>query len=181
MKLNFKNVMKIALVLMIVAGLSGALIVLVNKITAPIIAQNEIRQEQVAQEQIFSLASFTTLLEEDDGDIVKVSVAKQNNGVIGYVYRLSGKNAYGVISLLIGINDKGVVSKVVILENGQSFASKLDAHVQNTYQNVDIDGSSISDVDVKCGATFGAKLVKRLIQSALDHYNNNYKGGLSNE
>lgn len=175
MKLSFKNIFKIAIVLMLVAGLSGALIVLVNKITAPIILENEIKQEQKAQEAIFKGANFTSLAEFSEGDIVKVSKASIDGDAIGYVYRLSGKNAYGVVSILIGINNDGVVSKVVFLENGQSFATKLDAHVNNTYQSLDIDGSNIGDVDVKCGATFGAKLVKRLIQSALDDYNMNYK------
>ena len=94
MKLSFKKIFKISIVLMLVAGFSGALIVLVNKLTAPIIEENSNRQEKEALEEIFSGCDFEKLKENESETISKVTVAKKNGEVEGYVYLVSGKNAY---------------------------------------------------------------------------------------
>ncbi len=178
MKLSIKKIFKISIVLMLVAGLSGALIVLVNMVTEPIIIENSIKQENSALAEIFDGASFEVLDESGEAEIKKVTKATKNDEVVGYVYRLSGKNAYGIITLLVGVSKNGNVTKVVFLENGQSFASKVEEHVDATYQTGDVSTSSIDSVDTKCGATYGAKLVKALVSSALDHFKENFKGGL---
>lgn len=172
--MDFKKIIKIAICLMLIAGISGALIVAVDKLTAPIIEENNINQENKALQEIYSNADFKIVEENVSKSIVKVSAALENGILKGYVYRLSGKNAYGVISLLVGINKDGTIEKVVFLENGQSFASKVTSHVDNTYQNGLVNSSNISDVDTKCGATYGAKLVKSLITDAINHFD----GGL---
>ena len=78
--------------------------------------------------------------------------------------------------MLIGISD-GKVKKVVFLENTESYASTVEDHVNNAYAPDKVTTENIGDVDVKCGATFGAKTIKAMMQSALDHYNKNYSGG----
>lgn len=178
MKLSFKKIFKISIVLMLVAGLSGALIVLVNMVTAPIIEENSIRQEKEALEEIFSGCDFKVDGENVTDKITKVTVAKKGENVEGYVYLVSGKNAYGIITLLVGVNSNGSVKRVVFLENGQSFGPKVEDHVNNTYQNGTVSAQTIDNINVKCGATFGAKLVRSLVNEALEHFNNNYKGGL---
>lgn len=178
MKLSLKKIFRISIVLMLVAGLSGALIVLVNMVTEPVILENSKKQEKEALEVIFKDASPEVVFDNGEGDVKKVTKALVNGEVVGYVYRVSGKNAYGIITLLVGVSNSGNVVKVVFLENGQSFAPKVEDHVEATYQDGSIDSNSIENVDVHCGATFGAKLVKSLVSSALEHFNQNYKGGL---
>lgn len=177
MKLSFKKIFKISIVLMLVAGLSGALIVLVNMVTEPIIVENGIKQEKEALNEIFSGANPEIVFDNGEGEVKKVTKALVNDEVKGYVYRLSGKNAYGIITLLVGISSDGKVTRVVFLENGQSFAPKVEDHVEATYQNGSVNSGNIDNVDTHCGATYGAKLVKSLISSALEHFNNNFKGG----
>ena len=78
MKENFtKKVIRIALVLMLVSGLSAALIISLNKLTAPIIEKNNIDKENNSLAQIYEGATFETKLENVDETILKVSEAKK--------------------------------------------------------------------------------------------------------
>ena len=163
-KIEFKHVFKIAITLMLVAGIAGALIVFLNLFTAPIIEENNAKKEQTKLQEIYPNETFETL-DYTDSTIKKVSKTTK-----GYVYQVEGKNAYGNIVLLVGINLDGTVEKVVFLENGESFAQTVNDHVDATYQNKTINQETIDSVDTKCGATYGAKLVKELVSYALNDF-----------
>ena len=171
-----KKVIRIALVLMLVSGLSAAIIIALNKLTAPIIVNNNIEKENNSLAQIYEGAEFELIEENVSDTILKVSLAKKDGNDLGYVYKITGKNGYGKITLLIGVTD-GKVVKVVFLENTESYASTVEDHVNNTYKPNAVTVDNINDVDVKCGATFGAKTIKEMMQEALNHYNSNNGGG----
>ena len=163
---------KTAIVLCIICGLCALLIAFINFFTAPIIEENKIKTQNKACSEIYPGLTY----EEVDVSglneaIEKKWVAKDGDIVKGYIYSLNGKNSYGNISLLVGINLDGSAEKVVLTTNTQSFASKVKNHVKATYNNGAI--SDVNSVDVKCGATFGATLVKELVLIAV----NDYKGG----
>lgn len=164
-----KNII-IALVLMCIAGLSGLAISSVNKLTAPIIEENATKKERELCVSIF------TAYDEEKSEVVdsgfsdpainKKIVAKDNNGnTLGYIYSVSGKNAYGNIALLVGISQELKLVSVEFLENGQSFASEVVNHVNDSYSS-GIDQNDVLDIDTSCGATFGAKTVQELVNIA---------------
>ena len=132
-KLSFKKVFITALTLMLVAGLSGVLIVCLNMFTEPRIKENETRLEQQKLQEVFREAEFETL-EYQEGKIIKVFKAKVDGNTVGYVYKVSGKNQFGTISLLVGINLDGTTKNVVFVENTESFASTVDEHLKDNYQ-----------------------------------------------
>lgn len=173
-KLSLKKVFMIAITLMIVAGLSGALIVCLNMFTEPRIKENEIKLEQKKLQEVYQDAEFIAI-DYQDQTILKVSKAIKDDHTIGYVYKVSGKNAYGKITLLVGVNPNGTTKNVVFIENTESFASTVDEHLTTNYQKDGLDNSLIEGIDVKCGATYGAKLIKELVQTALKHFVDNYK------
>lgn len=173
-KLSFKKVFLTAFILMMIAGLSGAAIVLLNMVTEPIIAQNEIKVENEKLNEVYSNAIFVDL-KITDGNILKVCEAQdEEQNTIGYVYKASGKNAYGSITLIVGINLDGTVRKAVLMQNTESFASTVNDHFEENYRQNDLTEQNINDIDVKCGATYGAKLIKELINDALIHFNEHY-------
>ena len=171
-KLKFKTVFIIAITLMLVSGISGALIVCLNHFTEPIIEENNKRIEQEKLAQIYQDATFTKV--ENVSGVDVLYEAHQNNELVGYVYKVSGKNAYGAISLLVGINPDGLIKRSVMLENTESFATEVNNHFASSYHE-DMSLAEVDSVDVKCGATYGAKLVKELINQALNHFEANYK------
>lgn len=170
---NYKSYLKTGLILAAITAICGIMIALLNGVTAPIIEENNYKKEQETLALIFDGATFENLeIKENDSKINKVYLAKVNDEILGYVYLVSGKNAYGTIELMIGISD-GSVCAVEIITNTQSFSKVVNQFV-NDLDNLDINNQNIDDLDVKCGATYGAKLVKELIKVALDHYQGGY-------
>ena len=87
---------------------------------------------------------------------------------------------------MVAISENNSVHQVEFLENGQSFASTVKSHVKSSYNSSkedvyelnpysskeeinigDLTQDDVDDIDVKCGATFGATLVKELVNIAL--------------
>ena len=60
---------------------------------------------------------------------------------------------------------------VEILENGQSYADKVQAHVESAYSGT-LTLPQVETIDTTCGATFGAKTVKEIIKVAFEDYKN---------
>lgn len=160
---------KTAIVLCLICGLCAVLIAFINYFTSPIIKENKVKAEAKACSEIYPNMEYEEVeLANADSSIEKKWAAKENGEIKGYIYSVSGKNSYGTISLLVGINLNGSTEKVVLTTNTQSYARIVKNHVKATYNNgpvIDVD-----NVDVKCGATFGATLVKELIQVAVNDY-----------
>ena len=77
-----------------------------------------------------------------------------------YAFITNGANSYGKISLLVGCTNNEFVGLYVIT-NEQTYASTL---VENYIDPLNKDTTKIDDVS--CGATYGAKLVRDMINQA---------------
>ena len=186
---------KISSILAAIALVCAVILAAMDLLTSPVIAKNS---EQTEQDTIVSIFSD---YKKEKSEVVagpysseyieSKIIAKDSSGnTLGIVYVVNGKNAYGNIKLMVAIKD-GKVYQVEFLENGQSFASTVDKHVVSNYpssekKSIDVgfvsesskhegslSASELANVDVSCGATYGAKLVKELVSAAL----NDAKGG----
>ena len=182
-----KNV-KIASILGGIALVCALLIALVNMLTSNTIAANNAKKELETIQAIFAdydeeksevLSANNPLIEK------KIKASNSKGEVLGYLYTVSGKNAYGSISLMVAIVDDSVY-QVEFLENNQSFASTVYSYLKTTYpsssdtavhvgayKTTDVSIGSLTkenveNVDVSCGATYGATLIKNLVLSALN-------------
>ena len=192
-----KNYLKISVILGSIALVCAIILAGLNMLTSPVIAQNDAKKETETIQAIYS--AYDSEKSQDvtntvnNSSITKKIIAKNSAGeVLGTLYIVSGKNAYGVITLMVAIAPNNSVHQVEFLENGQSFAGTVNSHVKSNYnsskeevyelnpysskENVtigDLSESAVNAIDVKCGATFGATLVKELVSIAL----NDAKGG----
>ena len=181
---------KISSILALIALFCALILAGMDLLTSPIVAKNN---EQTEYDTIVSIfkdydKDKSERLEGpfDSSYIESKILAKDKDGnELGLVYTVNGKNAYGNIKLMVAIKDEEVY-QVEFLENGQSFASTVDGHVSSNYPSSDkksvevgfvsekkkyegtLDEDDILAIDVKCGATYGAKLVKELVSAALD-------------
>lgn len=87
-----------------------------------------------------------------------------------FAFRTSGSNSYGKISLLVGFNYyqipggeefEYVFSSISVIVNEQTYASTL---VENYIDPVNDNKRNYEDVS--CGATYGAKLIRDMINEA---------------
>ena len=80
-----------------------------------------------------------------------------------YAIRTSGSNTYGKVSLLVGVANQAqgeefAFSRLTIIVDEQTYASTLVDNYVTPLNNGDADVD-----DVKCGATYGATLIKEMI------------------
>jgi electron transport complex protein RnfG len=184
-----KNYLKVAGILGAITLICAVLIGLMNMLTSPIIKKNEEETIQNTYARIYEEYSYNEEVEFKDstGYIVsKVEAFDSNGNSLGYIYTTSGKNAYGEVSLMIGIRNLEVYD-VEFLTNTESFASTVNSHVKENYPSssediieinpygsedtIDVgalDSDALSAIDTSCGATYGATLVKNMVSAALD-------------
>lgn len=186
-----KGYFKISAILGAIALVCAAILAALNMLTSPIIAKNDEEKETKTIQAIYSdYDSGKSNIESLDGldsRITKKVTAKDSSDkVLGTLYTVSGKNAYGIITLMVAISTNNTVYQVEFLENGQSFAGTVNSHVKSSYSSSkeevyelnpyskdeaaevgELTEAEVNDIDVKCGATYGATLVKELVNVAL--------------
>lgn len=152
-----------------IAAVSAGLIGLANLVTRDKIAKNEYDKTMSGIAAIFG----------DNAEIEKeyaIEGYKYSNYVYeikggkNYAFRTTGSNSYGKISLLVGIKDSFVMdadihefifTNLFVITNEQSFATTLVDNYIDPLNNGDRDID-----DVSCSATYGAKLVRDMVNEA---------------
>ena len=165
-----KQYLKVALVLTLIASICAVLIALLNLATAPIIEKNAYEKEQNTLSVMFDNAKFEETEYNQDYEVIEkkfIAKSKDDDSVLGYVYIVSGKNAYGMIRLMVGVKDSKAI-KVEVMDNTESFKKNVNTFIAEKVQANALTITDTENLDVKCGATYGAKLVQSLIQSVLN-------------
>ena len=167
---NVKKYILTAVTLGLIAMASGLLIGATNMITADKIKQNEQAKIDNGIKEVFNANDKTYIYHIDnvstDGykyikDCYGVQAEKNVPSFQGLAFLTTGSNMYGKISLIIGLGPDLSYKGVSIVTNEQTYASTL---VENYVDPLN-DGSR-DYLDVKCGATYGATLIKDMIEEA---------------
>lgn len=163
---NVKKYVLTAVTLGAIAGIGAALISTVNLITKDQIALNEKNKTLNGLTTIFgNEATFSDeiTIEGNYKYLISYFDASQNNQNIGRAYLTSGTNMYGKIKTLIGINGNNEVFYIYLVTNEQSI-SKFETGYVDPFNKGDIELD-----DTKCGATYGAELVKEMAKEAVNY------------
>lgn len=161
-----KHYLYVGIVLACIGVVVSAAIVGVNALTKDKIAQNEKDSKEKAMRNVFPDCTFgeTTNISNVEY-LVSYTTASKSGTEQGDVYYTSGKNAYGAISMMIAIYVNGQLGNISLVENTQSFASPVEDNYVNPYNK-----NEITIDDVRCGATYGATLIKNMAKAAQNHY-----------
>ena len=150
-----------------IAAASAALIGLANLITKGQIAKNEKNKIKVGIVEIYgknaTISSELSLDEENYQYVETLYDVKDNEEKqLGYAFRTTGSNMYGKISMIVGFNesDHGFIG-IYVTVNEQTYASTLEDNYI-----VPLNGGERDVEDVSCGATYGAKLIRDMINEA---------------
>lgn len=170
-----KKYLVTALTLGCITAASALLIGLTNMITRNQIIQNEQNKVLAGIASIFGenskIASEGEDSKEDDYVTYYYEVKDNENNKLGYAFRTTGSNMYGKISLIIGFNEENrSFAGLSIVTNEQTYATTL---VDNYIDPLNKGEAKIDDVS--CGATYGAKLVRSMINDAKETANKMWK------
>ncbi|MCR5078844.1 MAG: hypothetical protein K6B65_02860 [Bacilli bacterium] len=169
MKIEWKKSFKIAAILCAIAGVSAVLVSLANVVTEPIIATNKATKEKNGLQKVFgSDATYGEKKELSDTKYLLAYYPVTSSLGESRVYSTSGNNAYGTVSLLVGITSGYSLYNLVVMENTESYATTLNENYIVTLINSDKKDEALNEV--KCGATYGAKLIRDMVNAAKDHY-----------
>ena len=152
----------------LIGAASAGLIGLSNLLTRDRIARNEANKITSGITSIYGEGASVNK-EEDISDhkyVNHIYYIYSGEALKGYAFKTSGSNMYGKISLILGFEIEGNLTPFVglsIVVNEQTYATTL---VDNYVTPVN-NGQRDLD-DVKCGATYGATLIKDMIYEAAD-------------
>lgn len=160
-----------------IAAASAALIGVTNLVTREQIKKNEKNKIQAGITEIFGKTAtisseFAVKEYKYTSYAYEVSSEQSKDDV---ALRTTGSNMYGKVSLLVGFklsSEEYVFAGLYIITNEQTYASTL---VDN-YINPLNDGNRDLE-DVSCGATYGAKLVRDMVNEAKEVANKDLRKG----
>ncbi len=169
MNKNMKKYIITSLTLCAIGAAAALVIGGTHLLTKDRIAQNEKEKQKKALKEVFESADKFSEAANDfviskHNYLQNYYIAYSEEVELGYVYLVDGKNAYGEISLMVGITDAGI-GQISIITNTQTYGTTLEDNYITPYQN----GTSSLD-DVSCGATYGAKLIQSMTKQANEDY-----------
>ncbi|MBE6135512.1 MAG: hypothetical protein E7179_05900 [Erysipelotrichaceae bacterium] len=172
MKIEWGKAFKTGIFLACIAGAAALILSGVNVVTSKKIEENRVQKEAKGLRRVFGEAAYGEAIPvENNKNISKYWNVNLGEGKEGRVYSVSGTNSYGSVSLLVGIYGDYSLGNIFVLENTESYATTLQDGYLTPYIQAE-DKETVID-NVRCGATYGAKLCRDLILTARSHY----KGG----
>ena len=158
---NVKYYVITSITLGLIAASSAGLIGLANYLTAEKIKKNE--QEKITSGIRAIFGENASIEREEDLSNFKYTnhlyVMKDNEGL---AFRVTGSNMYGKISLIVGFSGSSYDFRgMYMVTDEQTYASTLEDNYITTVNKGERDID-----DVSCGATYGATLVKDMINDA---------------
>lgn len=165
---NMKKYLITGVTLGLIAAGGALLIAGTNVLTRDAIKANETKAINSGLASIYdndALKTSEATLDKDFEYVINAyyEVKDEADAPLGYAFKTEGSNSYGKISLIVGFNNNYVYQGVAVVKNEQSFASTLNKKYLNPLVK---EHKSVDEVDVSCGATYGAKLVRSMVTSA---------------
>lgn len=171
-----KKILKVSLVLGAISSISAGVIGLANAVTAPKIKENAKKKELSSLPQIFGGTSDDYEEVTYDGNsltdkyeltyTLKQWKYEGNSEYKGsYIFKSYGKNSYGTVTLLVGITSEVKLYNIYLIEDTESYKSVLEPNYVDAYNNSNNKEESLENV--KCGATYGATMIRDMVKEAL--------------
>ena len=133
-----KETITTSLKLLVITAIAALCLALVNKVTAPVIAQNQIKTMEAAQKEVLPDADTFKVLDFSNEDLeytknvgtyvegFYAGLKEEKN--VGYVVTAVSKQGYGGdIKVMVGINSDLTVNKVKITETKETAGLGLNA------------------------------------------------------
>ncbi len=187
-----ESILKLGLILLVIAGIAGALLGTARALTADSIARQEkLANETAIKELIPNADEFKDIDDIADEKILAATEALKGGDTVGYALRVSTKGYGGDIVFMVGIAVDGKILGVRILSHSETpglgancssddFYSQYAGKDGNTALGVAKAGPGANDIQAITGATITTRAVTEAVNHASEYCRNNLKGGEGN-
>lgn len=184
--------LKLGIVLLIITSIAGLCLGGVYKITKEPIRQQTIKKNNEAMQAVLPTAEAFAVKEVDieGGSLVtEVNEGKKGDDLQGYAIKVTNDGYGGKIKLMVGISKDGVLQGMTILEHTETpglgaNATKPEFKDQfkekaseTTLEVVKTEPSADNQIEALTGATITSNYVTEAVNSAIELYNTELKGG----
>lgn len=183
---DWKQGLRLGLSLLIITAVAALVLALVNAVTADTIAEHQAAQRQAAMESVAPGATIFSELYTENSAIDGITGAYNGTTFVGYCVEVSPNGFGGAISLMVGVDEGGAVTGVVILNHAETagLGARADSPEflgQYTGKSGTITvNSGDNAIDGLSGATITSKAVTEGVNTALTAVlNYNAEGGQS--
>lgn len=187
-----KEIISLGITLLIITAIAGFILGGAYKITAEPIAIQQKKENDTAMKEVLPKAENFEKQDvklAEDGSIKEVNAGKAGSDISGYAIKVSAKGYGGLIEMMVGISTEGKVEGIKILSHAETpglGAKAPEAEFADQYKGKSIEDKLVvvkadpaNDNEIKAitGATITSDAVTSGVNSAVDFYNNELKGG----
>ncbi len=172
-----RNILKLAMVLFIIAAISGAILGITYTVTKEPIAKQVKLEEEKALKEIFPKATSFKLITRK-GNYIYYEVYIKNK-LIGYALDASGKGFGSTIKIKIGLNPDKTIKDIKIIKQGETpgLGTRVegtkftDQFMNKTLKQVFLKKDSDNGtIDAITGATISSRAVSKAVQKSIAEF-----------
>ena len=169
-----KEVIKVALILFAITAVAAAILAAVNNVTAPVIAENERKAQEIAMKVV---------LPEADGFEQMDYTVNENSAVTevytsdaGFAVKVAPKGYGGAISMIVGVDNDLKVTGVEVISQSETAGlgakctdSEFKAQFVGKTENIKVtkNGAKENEIDAITSATITSKAVTKGVNDAI--------------
>ncbi len=168
--------LKSGFVLLVIGVVCGALLALVNSMTAPIIADIELQEKYAALESFYDLDDYDlTVIEDVDENVLAIFKLEQNDTLVALVYQVAATGYNGDVVMLIAVNSNYSVEGYKVISHSEDAGFGADI-VENDFNVTSI--TNLSFFDAVAGATYTSNAILECFTIVSERAGTDFGGGL---
>ena len=164
-----QDFLKPVIVLFCICLVVGALLAVVNSVTAPIVEENaRIKAEETRQAVLEGATSFTEV--EADLEALGVQSIYVEDSGLGYVITAGYKGYGGDVVVTVGLNNDGEVVGMSVDTSTETSGIGTKASKPEYVENFIGATGNVDGIDTITSATYSSKAVKNGVNAVLNAY-----------
>ncbi len=169
------EIFKVAIILFSITAVAAAILASVNSVTAPVIAENDRKAQEIAMKAVLPEATMFDKIEYELNDSSSVTEVYLSD--VGYAVKAAPKGYGGAISMIVGVDNDLKVTGVEIISQSEtaglgakctdsSFKTQFVGKTENIV--VSKNATKENEVDAITSATITSKAVTKGVNDAIE-------------
>ncbi len=168
------EIFKVAIILFAITAVAAAILASVNSVTAPVIAENERKAQEIAMKAVLPDATSFDKVEFLPAENSTVSEIYSSDA--GYAIKVAPKGYGGAISMIVGVDNDLKVTGIEIISQSETAGlgakctdSEFKAQFVGKTENITVtkNGAKENEIDAISSATVTSKAVTKGVNEAI--------------